>query len=112
MCVSEKTSSVGNTEIYCELSLAFMMYLKEKELSFYLISFEHSPGYEEVESVSPLFSNSAKDVKVPNFRKDVSADCSECTIGWVIFSISLSQWFLRDLTDDSYMWRALFGLQT
>lgn len=89
VCVSEKNTSVSNTKIHCEPSLAFRMYLKEKELSFYLISLEHSPEHEEVESVSPLFSNSAEDVQVLNFRKEVSTDCAECTIGWVIFSIFL-----------------------
>lgn len=85
MCVSEKNTSVDNTKIHCEPSLAFVMYLKENELSFYLIPLEH----EEVESVSPLFSKSAEDAQVPNFRKEVSTDCPESTIGWVIFSIFL-----------------------
>lgn len=87
MCVSEKNTSVGERKIHCQPSLAFIMYLKEKELSFYLISLEHSPEYEEVESVSPLFSKSAEDVQVLNFRREVNTDYPECTIGWVIFSI-------------------------
>lgn len=71
------------------------MYLKENELSFYLIPLEH----EEVESVSLLFSKSAEDAQVPNFRKEVSTDCPESTIGWLIFSIFLisvfSSWLNR-----------------
>lgn len=99
VCVSEKNTSVGNTKIHCEPSLAFIMYLKEKELSFYLISLEHSPEHEEVQSVSPLFSECAEDVQVLTFRKEVSTGCPECTIGWVIFSIFLlsvlSSWLTR-----------------
>lgn len=79
MCVAEKSTSVSNTKFHCEPSLAFIMYLKDKELSFYLIFLEHFPEYEEIESVSPLFSKSAEDVQVLNFRKDVSTDCAECT---------------------------------
>jgi len=85
--VYEIDTSVGITKYSCKLSLAFIMYLKEKELSIYLTAFEHLSRYQAVQSVSPLFSSSAKDMQVLDFRKEISPDFPECAVVQVIFRI-------------------------